>query len=158
MADANSVPWRKGPAQEGNPWGLVKKQPDAAVAAPHATAPGRGAHFWGMGRDAAGTYLAGIPESTSLEDGATATGLKAPGERGFMPPEAELWDVLDGSGRKTGETVARGVPHEPIPDVEPRCQAEEVSEAKWAGREEILNMIADGIFISHLDPGLAGSE
>jgi 8-oxo-dGTP diphosphatase len=39
-------------------------------------------------------------------------------------------------------------------DVEPRCQAEEVSEAKWAAKSEILGMLDAGVFLSHLSPRL----
>lgn len=48
--------------------------------------------------------------------------------------------------------------NEDIDDVEPVCQPEEVSEARWATRDEILEMISAGLFISHLEPGLAGLE
>ena len=43
---------------------------------------------------------------------------------------------------------------EAIPHVEPRCQAEEVSEAKWATKNEILSWMEEGVFLSHLGPGL----
>jgi 8-oxo-dGTP diphosphatase len=48
--------------------------------------------------------------------------------------------------------------NEPILDVEPTCQLEEVSEAKWASKTEILELIGRGLFINHMDPGLDDIE
>lgn len=44
---------------------------------------------------------------------------------------------------------------EPIGEPVPVCQAEEVSEAKWATLAEILAMTREGIFINRLDPDLS---
>jgi len=44
---------------------------------------------------------------------------------------------------------------EKIGDVEPTCQVDEVSEARWATKAEIVEMIASGLFVSHIGPELA---
>jgi 8-oxo-dGTP diphosphatase len=59
------------------------------------------------------------------------------GKRSLFPSVLEIW-LFD----------------EDIPDVEPRCQAEEVSEAKWADKNEIAAMLEAGLFLSNLNPGL----
>jgi 8-oxo-dGTP diphosphatase len=47
---------------------------------------------------------------------------------------------------------------ESILDVEPICQVEEVSEAKWAEKAEILRLIRENAFVSHLDDLLSDLE
>lgn len=59
------------------------------------------------------------------------------GTRSQFPSYLEIWLFL-----------------EDIPDVEPRCQVEEVSEAKWASKSEILAMLDAGVFLNHLSPRL----